>query len=74
MSPSADTSLEPPPVGAGSSATRLAERFQQACRYEPGNLVRLKTEKPRRLGCVEPGGNELPTEKFGSQNQSAPRI
>ena len=43
----------------------MAERFQQACRYEPGNLVRFKTEKPRRLGCVEPGGNDLPTEKFG---------
>jgi hypothetical protein len=43
----------------------MTERFQQACRYEPGNLVRFKTEKPRRLGCVEPGGNDLPTEKFG---------
>jgi len=42
----------------------MAERFQQACRYEPGNLVRFKTEKPRRLICVEPGGNDLPTEKF----------
>ena len=42
----------------------MAERFQQACRYEPGNLVRFKAEKPRRLGCVEPGGNDLPTEKF----------
>ena len=43
----------------------MAERFQQACRYEPGNLVRFKAEKPRRLGGVEPGGNDLPTEKFG---------
>jgi len=43
----------------------MAERFQQARRYEPGNLVRFKAEKPRRLGCVEPGGNDLPTEKFG---------
>src|SRR5579883_54877 len=42
----------------------MAERFQQACRYESGNLVRFKTEKPRRLVCVEPGGNDLPTEKF----------
>ncbi len=43
----------------------MAERFQQACRYEPGNLVWFKTEKPRRLGGIEPGGNDFPTEKFG---------
>ncbi len=42
----------------------MAERFQQACRYEPRNLVRFKAEKPRRLVRVEPGGNNLPTEKF----------
>ena len=43
----------------------MAERFQQACRYEYGNLLRFKTEKPRCLGRVEPGGNNFPTEKFG---------
>ena len=43
----------------------MAERFQQTCGYEPGNLVRFKAEKPRRLVRVEPGGNDLPTEKFG---------
>ena len=46
-------------------AGRMAERFQQACCYEPGNLVRFKTEKPRRLGGIEPAGNDFPTEKFG---------
>lgn len=43
----------------------MAKWLQQACCYEPGNLVRFKAEKPRRLGGVEPGGNDLPTEKFG---------
>jgi len=42
----------------------MAERFQQACRNQPGNLVRFKTEKPRRLVRIEPGGNDLPTEKI----------
>ena len=42
----------------------MAERFQQTCGYEPGNLVRFKAEKLRRLGRIEPGGNDFPTEKF----------
>ena len=33
-------------------------------RLRAGNLVRFKVEKPRRLVRVEPGGNNLPTEKF----------
>ena len=49
----------------GAVASRMAERFQQACCYEPWNLVWFKTEKPRRLGGIEPGGNDFPTEKFG---------
>jgi len=43
----------------------MAERFQQACGYEHGNLVWFKTEKPRCLGRVEPGGDDFPSEKFG---------
>ena len=42
----------------------MAERFQQTCHYESGNLVRFKTKKPCRLACIKPGGNDLPTEKF----------
>jgi len=42
----------------------MAERLQQTCRYESGNLVRFKTKKPCRLACIKPGGNDLPTEKF----------
>jgi len=49
----------------GAVTGGMAERFQQACRYEHGNLVWFKTEKPRGLGRVEPGGNDFPTEKFG---------
>jgi hypothetical protein len=33
----------------GAVAGRMAERFRQACRYEPGNLARFKTEKPTNL-------------------------
>ena len=42
----------------------MAERFEQTCCNQPWNLVRLKAEKPRRLGRIKAGGNELPTEKF----------
>ena len=45
-------------------ARGMAERFEQTCCHQPWNLVRLKAEKPRRLGCIEPGGNDFPTEKF----------
>ncbi len=42
----------------------VAKRLQQACRDKHGNFLWFKSEKPRRLGCVEPCGNNLPTEKF----------
>ena len=42
----------------------MTERFQQARRDEHGNFLRFKSEKPRRLGCVESCGNNLPTEKL----------
>ena len=42
----------------------MAKRFQQACSHEHGNFLRFKSEKPSRLGCVEPCGNNLPTEKL----------
>jgi len=42
----------------------MAQRFQQACRNEHWNLVRLEAEKPRGLGCVESGRGNLPAQKF----------
>ena len=45
-------------------ASRMAKRFQQAGGNEHGNFLRFKSEKPRRLGCVESCGNNLPTEKL----------
>ena len=45
-------------------AGRMPEWFEQTRCNQPWNLVRFKAEKPRRLSCIEPGGNELPTEKF----------
>ena len=42
----------------------MAERFEETRCNQPWNLVRFKAEKPRRLSCIKPGGNELPTEKF----------
>jgi hypothetical protein len=43
----------------------MAERFEQTRCNQPWNLVRFKAEIPCRLSCIKPGGNELPTEKFG---------
>jgi len=42
----------------------MAEGFEQTRSNQPWNLVRFKAEKPRRLGRIKAGGNELPTEKF----------
>src|SRR5665213_3152281 len=42
----------------------MVEWFEQTRCNQPWNFVRLKAEKPRRLSCIEPCGNELPTEKF----------
>jgi hypothetical protein len=42
----------------------MAEGFEQTRSNQPWNLVRFKAEKPGRLGRIEAGGNELPTEKF----------
>lgn len=38
----------------GAVSGRMAERFQEAGRSKNRNLVRLKTEEPRRLKCTQP--------------------
>jgi hypothetical protein len=46
-------------------AGRMTERFQQTCRNQNRNVMRLETKKPRGFGGVEARRGNLPTQKFG---------
>ena len=43
----------------------MSERFQESRPDQQGNLVRIEAKKPCCPGGIEPGGNHLPTQKFG---------
>jgi len=44
---------------------RMTERLQKVGCNKNWNLVQLEAKKPSGLRRIEPGGNNLPTEKFG---------
>src|SRR4051812_30088112 len=46
-------------------AGRMTKRFQQTCRNQNRNVMRLEPKKPCGLGGVKAGRGNLPTQKFG---------